>query len=67
MFAFCVCVVVRVKFLLYDVYDKEKKPALIFFLPPLAGETSQQLKILAALAEDPNLIPSTQMVVHSHL
>jgi hypothetical protein len=44
MFAFCVCVVVRVKFLLYDVYDKEKKPALIFFSSSLGWRDISAVK-----------------------
>lgn len=31
------------------------------------GEMDQQLKILAALAEDTGLVPQTHMAVHSHL
>ena len=31
------------------------------------GERVQQLRALAALPEDPGLIPSNHMVVHSHL
>jgi hypothetical protein len=31
------------------------------------GEMAQQLRALAALAEDPVLIPSIHMVVHNHL
>ena len=32
-----------------------------------AGEMAQRLSALAALPEDPGLIPSTHMVAHNHL
>jgi hypothetical protein len=33
----------------------------------MAGEMTQQFKVLVALAEDPDSIPSTQMAAHNHL
>lgn len=34
---------------------------------PRAGETAQRLRSPAALAEDPTLVPSTDMEAHNHL
>ena len=33
----------------------------------MAGEMAQQLRVLAALPEDPDLISRNHMVVHRHL
>jgi hypothetical protein len=32
-----------------------------------SGEPSQHRRALAALAEDPGLVPSTYMAIHNHL
>jgi hypothetical protein len=40
---------------------------MLFMLHVEAGEMAQQLRALAALLEDPDLVPSTHMAAHNHL
>lgn len=48
-------------------FKVEQHKTLVKSTSPWAGETAQQERTLAALAEDPCPIPSTHTTAHSHL